>query len=66
METAGKQCFPAETVKKGCQSFSTRGLHAGRSPLTCMIGVISDAHVAGNDGLDVISAVRGGNSARLA
>jgi len=30
-----------------------------------MIGVISDAHVAGNDKSDFVSAVRGGNSAKL-
>jgi len=30
-----------------------------------MRSVISDAHVTGNDGFDFISAVRGGNSARL-
>jgi len=54
-----------KTVGKGCQPFPTRGSHAGRSPLTCMRRVISNAHVAGNDGVDFISAARGGNSARL-
>ena len=54
-----------EAVAKGQSPFATRGLQAGRSPLPCMRGVISAAHVTGNDGFPFVSAVRGGNSTKF-
>jgi transposase len=46
-------------------ALSTRSLHDGCSATAVMRSVISDAHVPGNDGFNLISVVRDGNSARL-
>jgi len=54
-----------QTVGKARRAFPTRGLHDVCSAAAVMRSVISDAHVAGNDGFEFFSAMRGGNSAKL-
>jgi len=62
---ACNQAGVLQTVEKARRAFSTWELHAGYSAVSCMWSVISEAHVPGNDGFDFISAMRGGNSAKL-
>ncbi len=57
--------MPPQTVKKAQRAFLTGGLNDGRSAAPVMRGVISDVHAAGNDRFDFVSAIRGGNSAKL-